>query len=169
MLSQPAPFPELTAYVESYRVAPGLFAGSHPSRIQFDRITERIVTTLISHGVTTFIDLTVPGECAAYDHLLSPGINYLDFPIGDFSVPDRPTVTGVLDAIDHITGHNGSIYLHCRAGIGRTGTIVGCWLMRHNQAGHNVITTISQLRGDFVPSPETTAQRDFVRNWQPGA
>lgn len=169
MSHHPAPFPELTAYLESYHVAPGLFAGSHPSRFQAEVIASRVVTTIISYGVTTFIDLTAPGECVAYTHLLPFGINYLNIPIPDFSVPDRPTVTAVLDSIDHIIRRGGGIYLHCHAGIGRTGTIVGCWLMRHQQEGRNVISTISQLRGDMIPSPETSAQRDFVQNWQHGA
>jgi protein-tyrosine phosphatase len=61
--------------------------------------------------------------------------------------------------------------VHCWGGKGRTGTVVGCWLMRHGKAtSGDVLRTIQQLRKDdptwFEPSPETERQRWMVKTWK---
>ncbi len=58
---------------------------------------------------------------------------------------------------------NGAVYVHCWGGVGRTGTVVGCWLLRHGYAvPSDVIDTIQSLRQvDPVrghASPRTDAQ-----------
>jgi protein-tyrosine phosphatase len=75
-----------------------------------------------------------------------------------------------LDTID--AARNGGVYVHCWGGVGRTGTVVGCWLLRHGMATpDNVIETIRLLRrADPVrghrPSPETPEQRRFILDWR---
>ena len=32
---------------------------------------------------------------------------------------------------------NEAFAVHCKAGLGRTGTLIGCWLMKHYQFTHN--------------------------------
>ena len=51
-------------------------------------------------------------------------------------------------------------------------TIVGCYLVRRGMSGADALRALAQLRR-FAPdadivSPETEAQRQFVRLWQPG-
>jgi len=64
--------------------------------------------------------------------------------------------------------------VHCWGGVGRTGTVVGCWLARHGIAnGEEVLDHIARLRqGDLArrdrPSPETDTQRALVRSWRKG-
>ncbi|MBA3532830.1 MAG: dual specificity protein phosphatase family protein [Ardenticatenales bacterium] len=64
------------------------------------------------------------------------------------------------------------IYLHCLAGIGRTGTVLGCHFVRHGLSGEEALHLIVKRRWGNpyadMTSPETNAQRDFVRQWQPG-
>jgi hypothetical protein len=61
--------------------------------------------------------------------------------------------------------------LHCWGGIGRTGTTVGCFLVRHGLEGNEALRQIAQWWQD-VPksrihphSPETLEQANFVRDW----
>ena len=93
------------------------------------------------------------------------------------------TLSATLDAIDgHLRGE-GSVYLHCWGGKGRTGTVVGCWLVRHGygspdalddpDGGDDVIFVLDDLRrGDLgaghQPSPDTPDQEAFIRSWEPG-
>ena len=60
------------------------------------------------------------------------------------------------------------VYVHCYGGIGRTGTVVGCWLIEQGAAGDDPIATIAELRANIRfrrPSPETREQVAFVRGW----
>ena len=56
---------------------------------------------------------------------------------------------------------------------GRTGVVVGCYMVRHNMAvGQAALERIELLRKDdgasYMNSPQTEAQRQMVREWVPG-
>lgn len=124
------------------------------------------ITSLVEAGVSTFVDLT--GHGSSYDRLLPPGTRRVSYQVSDFSTPTIEEMTLILDSIDsHLED---GVYVHCRAGIGRTGTVVGCWLIRHGLATRlDWQEVLAQLRGPDAPrSPETDAQRSFVSRWIPG-
>ena len=81
-------------------------------------------------------------------------------------------MTRILDDLDAAIERGGVAYVHCWGGIGRTGTVVGCWLMRHGLEGDDPIGRIAELRRDVsgasVASPQTSAQRAMVRAWKRG-
>ena len=64
--------------------------------------------------------------------------------------------------------------IHCRGGIGRTGTIVGCWLVQSGRAknGDEALQMIARFwegvekRRRFPVSPETGDQMEFVRRFE---
>ena len=77
----------------------------------------------------------------------------------------------ILDEIDAVIESDKPVYVHCLGGIGRTGTVVGCYLLRHGLAtGANVLEKIQELRlydpNLYRDSPETSIQRNFVLNWR---
>ena len=95
------------------------------------------------------------------------------FPIRDMGVPECSSMRRILDAIDRHVERGESVYLHCLGGVGRTGTVVGCWLSRHGIAeGAAALHEIDRLR-EFdptldLPSPQTEEQRRMVRSWGVG-
>ncbi len=106
---------------------------------------------LLDAGFDTFVDLT---ERTTYD---APGL--LHHPIPDMGLPADVDV--VLDAIDEALTEGHTVYVHCFAGRGRTGTVIGCWLARHGST--DPLTDLAALRSHLdTPSPETEAQRRFV-------
>ena len=95
------------------------------------------------------------------------------FPIRDAGVPARDKMTRILDAIDSAMVSGEPVYVHCWGGRGRTGTVVGCWLIRHGFAhSSNFTNRIDLLRANVpdraYPSPETDGQEEFVRAWEKG-
>jgi protein-tyrosine phosphatase len=74
-----------------------------------------------------------------------------------------------LDLIDRERGRHGLTYVHCWGGAGRTGTVVGCWLVRRGFGGDAALARIGALRADspalWLDSPQTDEQRTMVRTW----
>lgn len=82
-------------------------------------------------------------------------------------------MTRILDQVDLMLNQGNSVYIHCWAGRGRTGTVAGCWLARHGIAeGAGVLATLRRLRqqeGQLdLPCPAEEEQRELVQRWQRG-
>jgi protein-tyrosine phosphatase len=76
----------------------------------------------------------------------------------------------ILDLIDQKIRDGDLVYTHCFRGLGRTGIVVACYLIRHGMTNQKALEYIPNLRigvaGDFRSSPETEVQRKFVLNWE---
>ena len=161
---------------ESYWVVPGrILAGEYPSSVNTARALEKL-QRFLDAGVTCFVDLTHPHDpLDPYEILLhrlgANGVKRVPLPIVDMSVPDSAEhAAAILDTIDRESANGGVVYVHCWGGIGRTGTIVGCWLVRHGMTGEEALARVAELwatRPDssWSTSPQTEAQFDFVRAW----
>ena len=154
-----------------YWVVPGkLLAGEYP-RTLYDTSLPEKVAGLTGAGVSAFIDLTEEGELSPYSQWLADE-THQRFPIVDASVPHSAALTNdILDAIDSHLADGRTVYVHCMGGIGRTGTIVGCWLARHGYAGDAALERLQELwrecpKSRYAKSPETPGQRRYILNWQ---
>jgi protein-tyrosine phosphatase len=159
----------------SYWVVPGrLLAGPYPGSWDEAATRERL-TQLLEAGVTFVVDLTEPGEHDAYLLLLSTEaaalgrkVTHRRRPIPDMDVPSIDQMTATLDTIDAALADGETVYVHCLGGIGRTGTVIGCYLVRHGLAGQDALDEIVHLRGGLVDSPQTDEQCEMVRTWRSG-
>ena len=163
---------------ESYWVEPGrLLAGEYPAHFDTEETRKRI-DALLQAGFDTFIDLTKPNETVAYIRLLldeaktyDVNVKHHRFPIGDFGLPTPEKMTSILDTIDSELQAGRKIYLHCWGGIGRTGTTVGCYLVRRGKTGEEALRQLAEWwrrvpKSIIHPlSPETREQAEFIRNW----
>lgn len=157
--------------LNAYWVKEGLLlAGAHPAP---QVVNETLFKSMINDGISAFIDLTEVWEGQAYDRLLSElslelegDYRYHSFPIRDFTAPSVGTMISILDTIDEYLEADRGVYVHCAAGIGRTGTVVGCWLVRHGLSPRKALSAVAYLRGDGVESPEAESQIDLVLDWE---
>ena len=138
-------------------------------------------------GIDRFVNLSqdYPGgtdrHLTHYDSHVESHAEVGRYPIRDVYIPTEELMVEILDVVDNdlAAGHN--IYVHCWGGVGRTGTVVGCWLIRHGYAtATDVLEVISDLRigdagrgpnagrGETRESPETLEQFDFVVGWEQG-
>ena len=162
----------------SYWVLPGRFlAGEYPG--SFDREeAERRIHLFLSAGFNTFIDLTQPYELVPYEPFLRmntlqlPRPEYLQIPILDRGIPTRSTMNAILDHIDRALASGRRLYLHCWGGVGRTGTTVGCYLVRHGLTGEQAVEQIAEWwaespkRFHYPRSPETDEQVQYILDWK---
>ena len=155
-----------------YWVVTGMFlAGEYP-RDMDEESSRYKINALIHSGITVFIDLTDNNDnLLPYSYLLETA-THLRFPIRDVSIPDSTDVSiAILDTIDHHIGKGGMVYLHCWGGIGRTGTIVGCWLSRNGFPGKAALARLRELwkhcpKSIYRPSPETEEQEQYIMGWK---
>lgn len=121
---------------------------------------------MLDQGVTLFVDLTQEGELEPYDRLVPETVRYDRRPIRDFSVPTESDLVSTLDAIDVELAAGGIVYVHCWAGCGRTGVVVGSWLVRHGTTPRAALERIAETRG--LGCPQTLEQRLLVMSWDAG-
>lgn len=170
-LSVPTPIPN------SYWVIPNrLLAGEHPSGIRRSESIARL-QRFLDAGVTSFVDLTEEDELPAYHTLFAEvterPIRYRRWSIEDHSIPEsNARMADILDHIDAELAAGRCVYVHCRAGIGRTGTTIACHLIRSGRSNEGALEELQRLwrscaRSRSWPSvPETEEQIAYVRNWR---
>lgn len=168
-----------------YWVVEGLLlAGAYPGHPDSTTHSDR-VNGLFKAGMRTFINLVEENETnnsgkpfRRYDDLLrqlalksKTRISHLRLSIPDTKVTTVDRMRSILDAIDLSLCSNTPVYVHCFGGMGRTGTVVCCWLLRHGYANNEtVLSLLRELRQADVeraswPAPENEQQCKFVLNW----
>ena len=121
---------------DSYWVKPGhILTGEYPASLD-PQDTQHKVRSLLETGVTVFVDLIEEGELKPYLHVLreeaprlGSAVKHQGRPIRDLSTPTVNGMTQKLDAIDEAVESRHIVYLHSWGGIGRTGTVVGCYFV----------------------------------------
>jgi ADP-ribosylglycohydrolase len=158
----------------SYWVEPGrLLAGEHPHGGSAGGTADR-VEKLLAAGVRHFLDLTEPREMPSYEEHLPEGVGYTSFALPDHAVPrSSESMREVQLALERCLTAGGAVYIHCRAGIGRTGMAIGCYLREQGEAPMAAVTELNRLwqqnaRATQWPTiPETEEQEQYIRDWQP--
>ena len=125
------------------------------------------MSDLVGQGVTLFLDLTEDGELEPYSHLvagacaLGPDARFATSPCPRARRSWRRSTLSTRSS-----RRGGVVFVHCWAGCGRTGVVVGCWLVRHGSDPHDALARIAESRG--LGCPQTLEQRLTVLAWKPG-
>ena len=160
---------------QSYEVSVAggaVYAGEYPGDKYGEKATEKL-KRMYHFGIRHFIDLTEEGELCPYNHLLPSDTTYTRFPIPDCGVPKSiESVRRLLLRIEELKKMEGYVYVHCWGGVGRTGTIVACYLSQNSEEP-DLNKTLEVLRGRFseMPksayreTPETKEQINFIEQF----
>ncbi len=180
----PRPHPNCY-WVDPDRLSDRLLAGEYPGDRDEAEAREKL-RRLLSAGRDFFLDLTEPYEAGIiaplqpYDHWLADEARALGvaaahtrLSIPDMGLPENPAhMARILDTLDAALAAGRKVYLHCWGGIGRTGTVVGCYLVRHGRTGDEALETLDRwwrtvLKSLWAPrSPQTDEQVAYVRAWR---
>jgi len=141
-----------------------------PGRVLAGEYPAGRVADIEAAGITHFIDLTAtPATPRGYATLAAAHELH---GISDFGVPTVEGMRRTLDAIAAALDGGGAVYLHCRAGVGRTGTVAGCLLVEYGFDGEAALALLRRKFSVMAKSayvsqtPETEAQRAFVASWR---
>lgn len=124
-----------------------VWRGSHPKDTTFEDLARR--------GVTTIVDLRAEHWVDEDDaRLRKLGITRFNIPLRDGQVPTQAQVDQFLSIIEHAPG---KVYVHCMAGVGRTGAMVAAYLVASGQED-----AAGALRRNLSVGPPSLEQVAFV-------
>lgn len=83
-------------------------------------------------------------------------VKYLHVPTEDFSAPDMEKIDHTVDFIQERIKNGEPTMIHCAAGVGRTGTILACYLIKHHN--FSVKDAIDKVRKERPGSIQSESQ-----------
>jgi len=103
-------------------------------------------------------DMALRDEAGA---VRAQGMSFTSFPILDRQIPKSESkLAEVLESVTRDLSDGKNVLIHCRQGIGRSGLVAACLLVKKGMSPGAAIDLISEARG--LPIPETAEQRDWI-------
>ena len=137
---------------------------------------DREVRAILEAGIRVFVDLTQEAEQPPYSPILSDigrqletSVQHLRVPVKDLGIPTSSDMDRILRIVDESVQDDKPVYVHCVGGIGRTGTVIGCYMVEQGMTGPEALQKIEALRKPTpysrVNSPDNEVQREMVLSW----
>ncbi len=102
------------------------------------------------------------GNLVEAAHAVGLVVHRLPIPDGGV-LPDTRGVERVVADITRAADDGKNVVVHCQGGLGRAGTVGGCWLRSRGLDAVTALRILRQTRGERCP--ENQAQRDFVTRY----
>lgn len=114
-------------------------------------------------GVDAIVNLCAE-YCDLHDIETSHGFSVFYLPIADEGVPDTETLDQAMAWMDTLINQNKRVLIHCRLGIGRTGTFLYAYINSRNLFARIGKDTLAQLRS----RPANYHQWSLASGYAPG-
>lgn len=90
------------------------------------------IAELAKLGIKTVVDLRESGGRSEWEQksVEAAGMRYLSFPMAGFGAPPEEIVAKLLSLFDD--GASGPVFVHCRRGADRTGTVIAIYRIVHD-------------------------------------
>jgi atypical dual specificity phosphatase len=119
---------------------------------------------LRQQGIQLLIALT---EHPPRRHLINEaGLFSQHIPVEDFHAPSQRQIDLFISSVTKAHAQGLGVGVHCGAGLGRTGTMVACYLVTQGLSAQQAIARVRQLRpGSVETNEQATAVEDFAARW----
>jgi atypical dual specificity phosphatase len=124
---------------------------------------EKSLRELAGHGVSVLINLHErphpDGVLARY------GMTEVHLPVPDFTPPTLQQLEQGVGAIEEAVTSGHRVAVHCGAGLGRTGTLLACYLVKKGLGPDEAIARVRALRPGSIETPQQeSAVRAYARH-----
>jgi uncharacterized protein len=117
--------------------------------------SEDAITLLEKQGVKSLLSLTE--EPIPADLLARHEFRIEHLPVADFTAPTLNQVERAIAIIDGFLAQGLPVAVHCGAGLGRTGTILACYLVSQGSSAKDAIELVRTKRPGSIEMPEQEA------------
>ena len=107
---------------------------------------------LRDQGIQLLISLTE--EPLRRDWINEAGLFAMHVPVEDLHPPSQRQIDLCLSALAKARGKEFGVGIHCSAGLGRTGTVLSCYLVTQGLSAQDAIARVRQLRPSSIETPE---------------
>ena len=142
LLSATASAQDATSYTELPRfqqVSEKLYRGAQPREGGLAKLRELGINTIINLRGTSARTRAQEAEARAL------GLNYYNVALPNWGRPQDSHVQRIMELI--ATPENGRVFIHCRTGVDRTGTIVALYRMTHEGWSTNAALAEAERNG----------------------
>ncbi len=158
VVDPPLHAPVRTPIRDFYWALPGLLGGMQQPGLLGN--VQEDIAALKEFGVAVVVNLTEKPLYA--DELESLGLRSVHFPIPDMGVPELQPSFDLCRRISAWIDLEQCTVLHCRAGLGRTGTLIACVLVYRGQGAIQAIETVRKINPRYI---QTDQQLAFVEEF----
>ena len=114
-------------------------------------------------GISVLVSLESEVAPVSAEHLEPFGIRGLAFPIDDMKAPDLEDAANFCARISSLLDDGEAVALHCKAGLGRTGTMLAACLVWQGSTAADALARAREVEPRWVQSRE---QKDFLREFE---
>lgn len=125
----------------------------------FSRFALRDAERLREAGIGAIVSLT---EDFPPELIGEPRFATLHLPVEDMTPPDMDQVQRFVEFVDATVARGSAVGVHCHAGLGRTGTMIACYLVTRGMTAGQAIEHVRQKRPGSI---QTDLQEDAIRRW----
>ncbi|TNF26521.1 MAG: protein-tyrosine-phosphatase [Deltaproteobacteria bacterium] len=127
-------------------------------RLRDVHAVDALVCLLEDHELEALGLSSYPAEAARR------GIALHRLPIRDGDLPaSRAAVAALLATVDAAVDAGRTVVIHCKGGLGRAGTLGGCWLRHRGLDADAALARLRKARGPKCP--ENPRQRRYIVDW----